>query len=199
MREWIKLAENVAGSFWPDWQHWLFNHPEPLALLDDPTELLKILPAEQRYGDSAIKKLRDWVESDRKVYRVIGVAGPWDEDNQEVNDQRAAIDLAKRLAVEECELGCHWSRNFHGDPKCSKAGGASMGYDCDAEGHPMLLAGYVPDLSSVAWGETIVANIAYPHEEEITVSNGKVFIEYAVVDERTFPVNRLHTSGPYFH
>ena len=190
MRGLIDLMETI----WPQWQSWLFNHPDARSLLDDPEPLFRMIPREKLpAAHQAISGLKEWLNGPHKVYRVIGIA---DWQNQFGGDSlKAAAAWAGRLQSDPSqELGCYWARHYSGDPH-TMTGGASMGHDVDSEGFPVVLSGTV-DSSEVVWGATIAANIAYPHEEEITIQ-GTVHMRYVAVDDQYTDFSGDRHTGPY--
>lgn len=70
-----------------------------------------------------------------------------------------------------------------------------MGHDVDAEGFPVVLGATV-DPDSVVWGDTILQNIAYPHEQEITIE-GTVHMRYVAVDDEYTDFSGDRPTGVY--
>ncbi len=200
MKKWMNIVENalLAENAWDmaPWQLYAFQHGA--AILDNPARFISMVPEDKKLAaHKVIIDLQKWRTSERKVFRVIAI-GDWNEEHE--GDHQAAalawVEKAKLSGGRDFALGNHWSMNFHYDHYGQR--GASIGYDSDldySEIFPVLIAGKVND-ASILWGTTIMHNVIYPHEEEITIE-GKVHVDYMEVDDDFIQVNAILDSGPY--
>lgn len=185
----MELSEGI----YPAWQTYMFDHSDPIQVLDNPSGLYRLIPpAQQRLAMKTIAELREWIKGPRKIYRVIAIAD-WDDEFEGPHaDEEAADRFAKNIIDDQSlELGNHWSREWSGDHHA--ATGAGMGYDVDAEGFPILLAATV-EVSDIHWGQTIALNIAYPEEKEITAV-GTVSLRYIEVNDTFHEVSVTRPTG----
>lgn len=186
-----EISESYWGTALGEKVDTYLKNTPGISALENVDYLLSIIPtAHQQAAKDAIAVLVNWRDSARKIYRVIAIANHSEDDIEDLDAARAYV---ADLSTTTRPLGNHWSRAFHGDHYGHM--GAGIDYDPDAEGFPVLLAATVDD-SSVRWGTTILHNIIYPHEEEITVM-GDVLLRYAEVDDDFAYINRRMHSGPY--